>query len=88
MDTVIWVKTTIDIADALLQDAKQLAAERKTTLKAVIEDSLREFLPKQRQAKRRFRLRDASFRGKGLQPGVREGDWQTIRDLIYEGRGV
>ena len=37
--------------------------------------------------KRPFRLRDGSFTGKGPAPGVREGDWQQIRSMAYEGRG-
>ena len=34
-----------------------------------------------------FTLRDASADGHGLQPGVREGSWERIADLTYEGRG-
>jgi hypothetical protein len=35
-----------------------------------------------------FRLRDASFRGRGVQPEFREGDWDRIRHAAYEGRGT
>lgn len=35
-----------------------------------------------------FRLRDASFRGEGLQPGVALGSWDAIRDAIHEGRDL
>jgi len=27
------------------------------------------------------------YRGRGLQPGVRQGGWERIRDLAYDGRG-
>jgi hypothetical protein len=37
--------------------------------------------------RRRFRLRRASFKGKGLQP-IAAGGWERIRDLVYEGRGA
>ncbi len=40
-----------------------------------------------RRRKGRFRLRDGSFKGKGLQPGVDLSNWEQIRSLIYEGRG-
>jgi hypothetical protein len=31
-----------------------------------------------------FQLKDRSFNGgKGLQPGIRLDDWETIRDLAY-----
>ena len=34
-----------------------------------------------------FRLRKASFKGKGLQPELRDAGWERIRDAAYEGRG-
>jgi hypothetical protein len=34
-----------------------------------------------------FRLRDASFEGKGLQSGFRDASWERLRAAIYEGRG-
>jgi hypothetical protein len=80
------MKTTVEISDALAQQARALAAREKTTLRALIEAGLRHVLRERRQ-KRRFELRDASFRGNGLQPEFREGDWQRIRDAAYEGRG-
>jgi len=38
--------------------------------------------------RRKFHLRRASFKGKGLQPGIAAGGWERIRDLVYEGRGA
>lgn len=80
------MKTTIEIPDALLQQAKRVASREKTTLRALVEEGLRRVL--RERGKKPFRFRDASFKGKGLQPGIREGDWAQIRDLIYEGRGA
>ena len=34
-----------------------------------------------------FRLRDASFGGRGLNPELADAGWDRMRDLIYEGRG-
>lgn len=85
---VAHMKTTIDIADALLAEAKQVAAAERTTLRSLVEQGLREAIEKRRRNTGRFRLRNASVRGHGLQPGIREGDWEQIRDLIYEGRGA
>lgn len=81
------MKTTVDIADGLLADAKKVAAGEETTVRALIEEGLRRVI-EERKARGRFRLRRASFRGKGLQPHVREGSWEQIRDLAYEGRGA
>jgi hypothetical protein len=81
------MKTTVEISDALLRAAKKIAAEEETTVRALIEEGLRGAL-EQRAAASRFRLRDASFGEGGLLPDVREGSWERIRDLIYEGRGA
>lgn len=80
------MKTTVEIADRLLEDARRAAEKDKTTVRALIEEGLRHVL-KARRSNQPFRLRDGSFKGKGLQPGIREGDWEEIRRLIYEGHG-
>jgi len=82
----VCMKTTIDIADSLLEAAKARAAAEGTTLRALVEEGLRRVL-EQRERQGPFQLRRASFAGRGLQPGVREGSWERIRELIYEGRG-
>ena len=84
---VTHMKTTIDIADALLDDAKQLASREGTTLRELVEDGLRRVL-ESRRGRKAFRLRDASVTGKGPQPGIDLGSWERIRDLAYEGRGA
>lgn len=81
------MKTTVEISDALLSAAKKLAREEKTTVRALIEEGLRGALGKRPQ-QRPFRLRRASFKGKGLHPDVRDGSWERIRDRIYKGRGA
>ena len=83
---VIRVKTTVEITDSLAEEAKALAARENTTLRALIEAGLRLVLAA-RSRRTRFRLRDASFKGQGLQPEFQDGDWHRIRDAAYEGRG-
>ena len=78
------MKTTVEISDSLLAEAKSLAGSRGTTLRQVIEDGLRESLQKTRKRAARFRLRDGSVGGKGLQEPL---SWPKIRQRIYEGRG-
>jgi Bacterial antitoxin of type II TA system, VapB len=82
------MKTTIEINDALLKRAKQLALERNTTLRTVLEAALRQFLDEaQYRPQKAFKLRKCPIQGRGLQPGLDWHDWDTIRTLIYEGRG-
>jgi hypothetical protein len=80
------MKTTVEITDGLLEEARRAAEKDKTTVRALLEEGLRHVL-KARRSSGPFRLRDASVSGNGLQPGIREGDWEEIRRLIYEGHG-
>ncbi len=81
------MKTTVEISDALLQEAKRVASKEETTLRELIEEGLRRSL-EERKHRGEFRLRRVSFKGKGLQPGISPGSWERIRELIYEGRGA
>jgi hypothetical protein len=82
------MKTTIEISDALLRRAKQLAARRGTTLRVVIEGALRDALEREAPAARPRPIETHTFRGRGLKPGLSWDDWSTILDLAYEGRGA
>ncbi len=83
-DTVPCMKTTVDIADDLLARAKALAMSRGTTLRDVIERGLRRELA---DTDTGYVLADATFTGSGLQAGIDEGDWSSMRELIFSGRG-
>jgi hypothetical protein len=78
------VKTTVEISDSLLAEARNLAGNRGTTLRQLIEDGLRESLRKTHKRPVRFHLQDGSVDGKGLQEPL---SWPKIRRRIYEGRG-
>lgn len=82
------MKTTVDISEALLAEARRAADRGGTTLRALVEAGLRRVLAEQRRKDAPFRLRDASFIGEGLQAGVASGSWESIRDVVYEGRGA
>jgi hypothetical protein len=81
------MKTTIEINDTLLLQAKRLAAERHQTLKSILEAALRQFLDANSGVQTQFQLRKHPFRGRGLQSGFPQGDWDSIGEQIYEGRG-
>jgi Bacterial antitoxin of type II TA system, VapB len=79
------MRTTIRINDRLLAEAKKIAAERGTTLTAVVEDSLRESLARSKTPHRHKPFRIKPFRGGGLQPGVDLDDSASLLDIM-EGR--
>ena len=56
------MKTSIDLPDALLDEAKKVAARDSTTLRDLVEAGLRRIL-RERRAKKPFVLRDARVGG-------------------------
>jgi hypothetical protein len=81
------MKTTIEIADPLLAQARRLAHREGVTLRALVEEGLRQVVAG-RAGRGGFTLRRASVGGAGAQPGLVEGRWEPLRDLTYEGRGA
>lgn len=80
------MKTTLEISDPLLREARKTAAREGITLRALMEHGLR--LAVAEKSKRvEFKLRDVSFKGKGLQPDLADASWDKLRELAYEGRG-
>ena len=80
------MKTTLDISDPLLRQARKIAARERTTLRALVEQGLRSVVA-EKQNRPEFRLRKASFKGRGLRPEWSDASWDRMRDLAYEGRG-
>jgi len=80
-------KTTVELPDSLLREAKKAALKERTTVKALIERGLRAVVAASRQ-RGRFALLDASFHGDGLAAGQSLDDWTAVRDQIYTGRGA
>ena len=81
------MKTTVELPDSLLREAKRVALRERTTVRALIERGLRTVIGGRRSSGR-FVLRNASFRGDGLVAGRSLRDWDTIRDLSYSERGA
>lgn len=80
------MKTTVHIPDSLLKEARKIANQERTTIKALIEEGLRRTIA-ERKKKGVFRLRKATFKGNGLQPDAAGASWEKIREMSYEGRG-
>lgn len=81
------MKTTVEISDALLAEARKVAARERTTVRKLIEQGLRHVITERRRKNRPFRLRSAGFKGQGLSAEATGAGWERLRELAYEGRG-
>lgn len=83
---VIRMKTTVELNDALLAAAKELARREGVTLRAILEAALRHELDR-RGRRQPFTLRAASFTGRGLRDEFSDAEWSRVREAAYQGRG-
>jgi hypothetical protein len=81
------MKTTVEISDSLLREVRRLAARQGVTLRTLVERGLYRVVTDTKHGAP-FKLRRASFKGKGLQSGRRAASWGRLRDLVYQGRGT
>jgi Arc/MetJ family transcription regulator len=79
---VTHMKTTIEIADPLLAQARAIAEREGTTLRALVESGLRDVVARRAQAPR-FTLPDCSVGGTGISPEFATGGWPAVRSAIY-----
>lgn len=80
---LLCMRTTIEIADELLRQAKTRSADDGVPLRRVVESALRMYLLGRRN-KGGYRLSWRTENGR-IQPGVRLDDRDTLFDLM-EGR--
>jgi hypothetical protein len=80
------MRTTIEISDPLLREARKLAEREGITLRALVERGLRRVVA-ETEPHLPFKLRRASFKAKGLQADMRGASWDKLRNSTYEGRG-
>lgn len=80
------MKTTIEIADDLLERAQRVARKEKTTLRALTEQGLRLVL-KEKQGKHAKLPPLVTVPGE-LTDEFRNAPWEKIRDEIYRGHGA
>ncbi|NIR44781.1 MAG: type II toxin-antitoxin system VapB family antitoxin [Gemmatimonadetes bacterium] len=73
------MRTTLNLDDDLMRDAKQHAAMTGRTLTALIETALRELLWREKREERDYRLRWVTVEG-----GVQSGVDLTDRDALLE----
>lgn len=76
------MKTTIDIHDVLLEQAKRHAKETGRTLRSLVEDGLREVLSQPKPAES-YKLEDYSYGDPDGPNPLENYTWAELRDLIY-----
>jgi hypothetical protein len=83
---VSHMKTTIQLPDSLYKELHELARREHTTMKSLFEEGVRYIITRKRKSSR-FRLRKATFKGKGINLDFQGASWDHIRKAIYEERG-
>lgn len=78
------MKTTVEIADSLFEEARACAESRGVSFRNLVEEGLRTVVSERQKPGRKFRLRDCSFGPAGAAKHV---SWGEMRTAIYEGRG-
>lgn len=78
------MKTTVELPEELLRQAKEYAARHGIPMREVFELGLQLALQSKRKGRGTFRLKTITTKGEGL---ICDGDWSAIRSLIYEGHG-
>lgn len=86
MGYITHMKTTIDIADSILIRAKAIATREKMTLRELTEEGLRAVIERHEQAPT-YTAQPVVFDGNGLTDRYARGNWDRIREEIYEGGG-
>jgi hypothetical protein len=76
------MRTTINLPDELILQAKKAALEADTTLTEIIGDALREALAKRRRKEPRKEFKLITYGKGGLQPGVDLDDTSALLDLM------
>ncbi len=85
---LLCMRTTVDISDDLLRQAKEAAARTNRPLREVIEDALRESFARARENGQRRRVKlPVSKEPPGLCPGVDLDNNAALLDLMERDNG-
>jgi hypothetical protein len=81
------MKTTVELPDELIKQARRVARQEGGTLRGLLEEGLQRSLEARRQAACR-KLDFPSYGGSGLTEEFQGATWDSIRDEIYQERGA
>jgi len=80
------MRTTVDIADNLVRQAKAVAHRDRTTLRALVEEGLHAVLTRRSKAMS-VHIRPVIVHGR-MTPEFHNATWSQLRDEFYRGRGA
>lgn len=81
------MKTTIDIADNILEQSRRLARKNKTTLRDMVEEGLL-LVSERYQKAMSVDLHPVTVKGTGVRKVFRDVSWEKIRHAAYQGHGA
>ena len=80
---LLCMRTTVDINDDLLIELKRVAAERRQSLKELIEDAIRSSLAYRKKPRNQKEIQHpVTFRGRGVQRGVNLDSMRELLDIM------
>jgi len=80
------MKTTIDIADNIMERSRQVARAGKVTFRDLVEEGLLMVIDRRKQAEKK-QITPVTVKGSGLSETFRNASWSQIRQAAYEGHG-
>ena len=80
------MKTTIDIADNIMDRSRQVARAEKSTFRDLVEEGLLLVIDRRTKTKK-TKVEPVTVKGKGLSPEFYNASWTQIRQAAYEGHG-
>jgi len=80
------MKTTIDVADHIMDRSRQLVRAEKSTFRDLVEEGLLLVIDRRTQSKK-VSVTPVTVKGKGLSEEFRNLPWSQIRQAAYVGHG-
>ena len=81
------MKTTIELSDELLEQARRTARNEGSTLGRLVEEGLRRCLEVRRRGAQR-QMDFPVYGGSGMTAEFKDAPWHRIRDEVYRGHGA
>jgi len=80
------MKTTVDIADNIMEMSRQTARVENVTFRELVEEGLMLVVERHAHAQKQ-RIKPVTVKGTGLSEAFLNAPWSQIRQAAYEGHG-